>query len=124
MNSSHVSRHISGSSFKSDSVLAFITLSSLLIFFSFSSEEILSFSFDSNADIDVALHLGTIFTLFGFCEGIFHFSGVNLKNCDAFGVFQTARPNYNQKMKSAALGGFDQFEIVVVDLSDENCSHQ
>ena len=59
MDSGHVPRHVSGSSFKSDGVLAFITLSSLPIFFCWPAEGILLFNLDSVTDVINVLHLGT-----------------------------------------------------------------
>ena len=60
MDGGHVHIHISGSSFEPDSVLAFVTFSSLSIFFCFTAEGIYSFSFDSITDDDtIILCLGT-----------------------------------------------------------------
>ena len=70
MDGGHVPYHVPGSSFKSDSILAFITLSSPFIFFSsadrifsfelcFSAEGVFSFEFESFADDTIIFHLGT-----------------------------------------------------------------
>ena len=115
MDGGHVPRHISASSFKPDGVLAFITLSSLSIFFCWPAERILFFNLDSIIGVAVVLHLvdsgpvspqilktshtiialvthnsSPVFILFGFSDGIFHFKDVNLKQYETFGVFQAA----------------------------------
>ena len=71
MDGGHVPYHVSGSSFKSDSILAFIALSSPFIFFfpsddrtfyfelCFSAEGVFSFEFESFTDATIILHLGT-----------------------------------------------------------------
>ena len=57
MDGGHVPRHISASSFEPDGVLAFITLSSLSIFFCWPAERILFFNLDSIIGVAVVLHL-------------------------------------------------------------------
>lgn len=71
MDGGHVPYHVSGSSFKSDCILAFSTLSSPLIFFfssddrtfyfelCFSAKGVFSFEFESFSDATIILHLGT-----------------------------------------------------------------